>query len=129
MVGRPCRRCGTGRETLLDVRNWSGDSSGGLELVKDPPGGVELIGRPSRMSRTGRETVPEVRNWLGDLLRSGTGRETLPEVRKWFRDPPGGSELVLRPFLVLELVGRPSWKSGSGRETLPEVQNWLEDPP
>ena len=53
---------GTDRETNPEVRNWSGD----------PPGGLELVGRPSWRSRSGWET----------LWRSGTGRETLPEVRK-----------------------------------------------
>ena len=77
LVGRPSqwsesgrethRRCGTGREILLEVRKWLGDSVGGSEVVRDPPGGPELVERYSRWSGTGRRP----------FLRSGSGRETL----------------------------------------------------
>ena len=60
----PSRRFGTGRETLSDVRNCSGD----------PPGGPEVVGRPSR--------------------RSKIGREALTDVQKWLRDTPVGLEVV-----------------------------------
>ena len=119
LVGRPSLRSGSGQETLPEVRKWSEDPPGGLEVVEDPLVGpevvgvliasVELVGRPS--------------------LRSGSGQETLPEVQKWSRGPLGGPEVI----------GRPSRSSGSGRETLqevrkwsdtiPEVCNWSGDPP
>ena len=51
MVGRLSRRSETGRETLLEVRNWLGVS----------PGGPELVETPSRRSITGRENLPVVR--------------------------------------------------------------------
>ena len=43
----------TGRDTLPEDRNWSGD----------PPGGPEVLGRHSRKFGTGRDTLPVVRNW------------------------------------------------------------------
>ena len=55
MVKRPSLRPGTVRETLPEVRKWSGD----------PLGGLELVGRPSRRSFyspvSGWEALPEVR--------------------------------------------------------------------
>ena len=69
-----------------------GNLSGSLEVVRDPPGGVELVGRPSR--------------------RCGSGRNTLLVVRKWSGDPREGPVVV----------GRPSQRSGSGRDTLAEVR-------
>ena len=71
------------------------------------------------------------------------------EFRKWSGNPPGGPDVVGRPFwrsgsgwetlpefqnwsgdtaVGLELFGRPFWRFGSGRETLPEVWNWTGDP-
>ena len=55
---RPSWRCETGRETLADFRNWSGDPPGVPEMIEDYPGGVEVIGRPSRRLGSGRETHP-----------------------------------------------------------------------
>ena len=43
-------------ETLPEVRKWSGD----------PSGGQQLVGRLSRRTKTGRETLPVVQKWLGD---------------------------------------------------------------
>ena len=96
---RPSWRCGTGWDTLPEVRKWSGD----------PPDVQELIGKPSRRFGTGPETLPEVRNWLGDTPKG-------PEV---VGDPPGGVELVGDPFCGVELVGRPSRWCGTDWETLP----------
>ena len=71
--------------------------------------------------------------------RSGSGRETLPEVLKWSGDPPGGLEVVGRPFWrsgnvrkthsVIEVVERSSRRCGAGWETLPEVRKWSETLP
>ena len=44
---RPSQRCGTGRETLPEVRNWS----------RNLFGGPKLIDRPSRRSESGREIL------------------------------------------------------------------------
>ena len=76
VVGRLCRRFGTGWETQPEVRNWSGDPPGspelvgvspvGLQVVGGYPGGPEMVGRPSRMSGRGRDILSEVRRWLGD---------------------------------------------------------------
>ena len=63
-IGRQTpQRSGIGRETLLEVQNWS----------VDLPGRPELVGRPSWRFGSGREMLPEVR----------PVRETLPEVWKW----------------------------------------------
>ena len=51
----------SGRETLSDVREWSGVS----------PGCPGVVGRPSG--------------------KFGSGQETLPEVREWSEGPPGSS--------------------------------------
>ena len=48
---------GSDRETLLVVRQWSGD----------PPGCPGEVGSPSLMSRSGREALPDVWEWSGDL--------------------------------------------------------------
>ena len=74
MVGRPSLRSGSGRETLPEVRKWSGH----------PPVDLEMDVRPSQRSECGRRA-----SW-----RCGPGRETLLEVQKWPRDPPGDVELV-----------------------------------
>ena len=58
-----------------------------------------MVRRPSSRSGSGRRP-----SW-----RSGSSWETLLMVRKWLEDPPGG----------LEVVGRPYRRSGTGRETLP----------
>ena len=91
MVGTPTRRCGRGRETLMEVRKWS----------VHPPGGPDLVVGHSWRSGTCLETHPEVLKWSGDPLRA-------PEV---VEDPPGEGEVV----------GRLSRRYGSGWETLPEV--------
>ena len=121
-----------------------------LDVVKDPPGGPEVVRRPSRRSGSGRETLPEVHKWSGDRFvgplvlkrpyrrsevigrptrSSRGGRQTLPEVRKWSGDPLGGPEVVEVPPVVVKLVRRPSQRSGTRRENLPEFQNWSGDPP
>ena len=56
-------------------------------MVRDHPGGLELVGRPP--------------------LRSGSGQEALPEVQKWSGDPPGGPELVGVPPEVWNWSGDP----------------------
>ena len=62
MVGRPSRMSGSGleaftggRKALLDVREWSGGSTG-------CPG---VVGRPSRMTGSGREALPYDQEWSG----------------------------------------------------------------
>ena len=53
MVERPSRKSGTGRDTLTEVLNRSGD----------PTGGPQLVGRHTRKSGSGRETLRQVRKW------------------------------------------------------------------
>ena len=91
MIGSPSRRSGSGRETPLVVRKWSGV----------PPGGPEVVERPARLSGSGREAFPE--KWK--QLRGP------PEIRKWSGGPTRGPQMVENP----------SRRTGSGRETLPEV--------
>ena len=101
MVRRPFGMFGSSRETLREVRKWSGDPPRGLEVVGRPFKRSEVVGRPSKWSEVvGRP-----------YERSGSGRETLQEVWKLSVDPTG------RP----EVVKRPSRRSGSGVETLREV--------
>ena len=64
VVRRPSRRSGSGRESLLEVRQWSGSHTGG----------PAVFGRP--------------------YLRSGSVREALQEVREWSGGPPGGPRVV-----------------------------------
>ena len=89
-VERPSRRFGTGlgtpedfwtgRGTLPEVREGSGDSRGNrFEVLNDsedpravqagsmdPLGGLGRVGRPSGKFRTGRGTLGDVRNVSGD---------------------------------------------------------------
>ena len=44
---------GSSRETLPDVREWSGDH----------PGCPGVVWRPSRMSESGHDALPDVREW------------------------------------------------------------------
>ena len=53
MVGGSIRGSGSGRGTLPEVRNWS----------EDIPGGLEVVGGSIRESGSGRGTLPEVRKW------------------------------------------------------------------
>ena len=77
-------RFGTGRGTLWEVRDLSGDSRGGSGRVGelrdgsgdprgglgrsgDPQGGLGWVGRHSRRSETGRRTLREVRDGSRDV--------------------------------------------------------------
>ena len=71
----------SGRETLPDVREWSGG----------PPECPRLVGRPSQMSGSGRyacrmfgscrKAIPNVREWWRPSRMSESGRVALPGVR------------------------------------------------
>ena len=50
VLGRPSRRCGSGREAIPEARMWSG----GL------PKGPEVVERPSRRYGSGWESLREV---------------------------------------------------------------------
>ena len=80
MVGRPCRRSESGRETHLEGQTWTADAPGGPEEVKNHPGCVKLFGIASWRSTSGWECLPKVRKWS----------VTIPEVWNWLGDPPGG---------------------------------------
>ena len=83
---------GCGRDTLKDVREWSGG----------PPGCPEEVGSLSRM--------PGVFESPSRLSRSG--REALSNVWEWSGVPPACPRVVVRP----------SRMSGSVRDALPYVQ-------
>ena len=119
VVGMPSRMTGSGqlafrrsisgREALMDFREWSGV----------PSGCTEVVGRPFGMSRIGRETLPDFLEWWEALPDVGSGRETPSDVQEALMDARECSG-VLPGFLGV--VGRPSQISGNGRETLPNVR-------
>ena len=47
---------GSGRETHLDIREWT----------ECPPGCQEMVSRPSQMSGSGWVALMDVREWSGD---------------------------------------------------------------
>ena len=51
----PSRISGSGRESLLDVQEWSGGY----------PECLGVDGRQLQMSGNGRKALPDVREWLG----------------------------------------------------------------
>ena len=57
MVLRLSWRFGSGQETLPEFWKWSGDRPGGLELVRDPKVGPEVVRRPSQRSGRGQDTL------------------------------------------------------------------------
>ena len=59
MAGRPSRMSGSGRDVILDVREWSG---GPLGWPGDPPGCPRVV-------ESGREAHLDVREWLGVVGR------------------------------------------------------------
>ena len=86
---------GNGREARLDIRKWSGDTSGYSGVVE----------RPCQMSGGGGRPLPI----------SGSDREALLDVRKRSEDPPACPEVVGRPSGYLGgppgcqgVIGRPS---------------------
>ena len=65
---------GSGRNSLLDVREWTG---GPLECSG-------VVGRPAQMSGNNRDTLPGCLAVVGRPSRmSGSCRKTLPDVREW----------------------------------------------
>ena len=116
------------RESLPNVREWSGG----------PPASPEVVGRPSRMSLSlggpsgcpafvemtpghpgghpGCSGVIETPSRM-----SGSGRESLPDVWLWSGGPSKWPGVVGGPSGCPAVVGRPSRLSGSGRKTLPDV--------
>ena len=50
---------GSGRESLPDVREWSGGP------IRSPG----MVGGPYQMSGSGRESLPDVREWSGGPSR------------------------------------------------------------
>ena len=55
----------SGREAILDVREWSGNP---LECPGCPPGYPGVVGSPSQMSGSCQDTLPEVPEWWEALL-------------------------------------------------------------
>ena len=60
---------------------------------------------------------------------SGTCREIPPEVRNWSGDPPGGPEVVGRPFGGPKVVRRSVHSYESCTKALSEVREWSGFPP
>ena len=87
------------RETLMDVREWSGDPPkcpGGL------PGCSPVAVKPPQMSGSGRKALLDIREWW----------VAFKDVREWTGGPPGC------PIVV----GESSRMSGIGREAFPDVR-------
>ena len=59
----------SGRETLPDVWEWSGDQPRGLGMVGTPSRMSLRVGRPSQMSRSFREALPDVQELSEGLPR------------------------------------------------------------
>ena len=97
---------GSGRETLSEVREWSGG----------PPGCPGVVWRPSRMYASGREALTHVRECSGGNPGCPgfveISWEALPEVWEWLGGPSG----------CPEVVGRQSRMFASGQEALPDVR-------
>ena len=72
VVETPFRMSGSGRDTLPDVWEWSGDPPGYLGVVGRPAGCPGVVERLSRMSGSGLETLVYVRKWW----------KPLPDVQK-----------------------------------------------
>ena len=137
-VEGPSGKSGTGRGTLGEVRNRSGDLRVGEGQVRGP----------TRRSGTDRGTYGEVQDgsvdyprglgWDGEPSgRSGTCRLTLGEVRdgsehprkgpKWVGGPPGVRAWSGDPWVFPGRVGGPSGRSGTDRGTHGEVQDGSVD--
>ena len=126
MSGSYCkasRMSGSGRETILDVRESLSDVrklSGGLTDVQEWSGGPRecpgVVRRPSQMSKSGRKACrmsgspSRMAGSIGKALLDV--REALSDVREWSGGHPG----------CLGVVGRPFRMSGSGQEALPDVR-------
>ena len=54
---------GSGREALLNVREWSGDPLGFPADIRSTPGYPEVVGRPSQVSVSYGESLPNFREW------------------------------------------------------------------
>ena len=94
---------GSGRETLPDLREWSGG----------PPRFAGVVGRPSRTSGSGRDAARIFWSCRKTTRISGRGREAHPDVWEWPGDPPK----------CPGVIGRPSRMSGSGREALLDIRS------
>ena len=64
MSGSPYGMIGSGRETLLNVREWSGDTS---ECLGCPPGYPGVVGGLSLLFRSGRHTLLDYQKLSGAL--------------------------------------------------------------
>ena len=109
------RMSGSGREAILDVREWSGG----------PPGCLGVVERTSRMSGSCQETLsdcgrPSQMGMVGSpSSMSESGREAFPEFRVWSGGPP----------VCTGVVGMFSWMCRSGREALLDDREWPGDLP
>ena len=147
MVGRPSLRAGSGREALVESREWSGGPPGGPEVVEGLPEGPGVVvwssqwtrngGKPSQRAGCGRDALPEGRGWSGGSTgrlgvvrmhswRDGSDREALLEGCEWSGGPPGGLAVFESPPGGLGVVGCPSWWTRSGESTSRRVGSGKE---
>ena len=151
VVERPSRMSDTGRESLPDVREWSGGN----------PRCLGVVGRTSWMSESSWEALTasweaftDVQEWSGGYHRWSGGPSGCPgvvrrpsrkfrsgwaallDVREWSRGPFRMSECGREALPEVwewsggspgcpGVVRRPSWMSGSGREALKGGQKAL----
>ena len=102
---------GSGRETLPNVRERSGDPPSCLGVVEGPVGCPGVLGRPYRL-------------FVRPSQMSGSGREVLSVVREWLGGPPGCPGVVGKPS---RMSGRLPPMSGSVRKALSGVREALSD--
>ena len=117
----PSQMCGSGREALSNIREWSGDPPGYMGVVGGPSCISRVVGRPSRLSEWSKGS-PGCPVEFGKLSRMpGSGwkalpdaHEALPDVQEWWGGPPKCPRVVERPFQM----------PGKGQEAHPDVQEW-----
>ena len=61
----PSRMSRSGREAILDVREWSGCLPGCPGAFRRPHGYPRVVERPSQMSGSGCESLLDVWQWSG----------------------------------------------------------------
>ena len=116
-------RQGGVREAHLEVRDRSGDPSGGPRGIGSLPGSMGQVGRPTRRSRRDQEANPKVQEGSGGPpgVLGGVGRPVQSTER--------GREAHLKGWEVSGVppegpgrVGRLMWMARRGREAHPEVR-------
>ena len=96
---------GSGRETLLDVREAHTESRSGrkaLPDVRELLGGLHgcpgVVKSPSRMTGSVRDSFPDVRVFGRPSQMTGSVRESFPDVQEESGAPYGCLGVVGTPF-------------------------------